>query len=319
MDCIVPFIFLKNQIKGIPATGMKIRIKSGGLYYDTEKFKNKKLLIKKFIEKDLRIRSVYDYIGCRFKNDLLGLLFEYDYRLILSLFNSSLVSYFLYFNSSQIGKGTYNMLYKNEIENVPVPFEKNIPDKLKNNLLSLTKKIIEKDSADSELIEKIDEIIFDVYHLKEFEKQRIRDFFKVRYRTGSSAFAKPEYLQKYADRFRNVFSFILKEDRYLNAKVYISNSIGTGIMFVLSDIKDKKEEVELLSSLSNIKEFIAVTKLQLDDSQKTGILRQDKVKLYNQDRFVIIKSNQFKDWTETEAIKDANEEIGEWLKQLPKE
>lgn len=319
MDCIVPFIFLKNQIKGIPATGMKIRIKSGGLYYDTEKFKNKKLLIKKFIEKDLRIRSVYDYIGCRFKNDLLGLLFEYDYRLILSLFNSSLVSYFLYFNSSQIGKGTYNMLYKNEIENVPVPFEKNIPDKLKNNLLSLTKKIIEKDSADSELIEKIDEIIFDVYHLKEFEKQRIRDFFKVRYRTGSSAFAKPEYLQKYADRFRNVFSFILKEDRYLNAKVYISNSIGTGIMFVLSDIKDKKEEVELLSSLSNIKEFIAVTKLQLDDSQKTGILRQDKVKLYNQDRFVIIKSNQFKDWTETEAIKDANEEIGEWLKKLPKE
>jgi hypothetical protein len=318
MRCVMPFVFLTDQIKGIPATGMKIREKSGGLYYDTGKFKNKKLLVKKFIEKDLRIRSVYDYVGYRFKNDLLGLLFDYDYRLILSLFNSSLVSYFLYFNSSQIGKGTYNMLYKNEIENVPIPMGNNIPNNYKKELINLTEKILEAGYTQPELVNRIDEIIFDIYHLKEFEKQRIRDFFNVRYRTGSSAFAKLEYLQEYVNRFRNVFSFILKEDRYLNAKGYISNSIGAGILFVLADIKDKKEKVELLN-LHDIREFIAVNKLRVNDSQKRDILMQDKIKLYNEARFVIIKSNQFKDWTETEAIKDANEEIGEWLKQLPNE
>jgi hypothetical protein len=86
----------------------------------------------------------------------------------------------------------------------------------------------------------------------------------------------------------------------------------------LDNIKDKKPEVELLN-LHDIREFIAVNKLRVNDSQKRDILMQDKIKLYSEDRFVIIKSNQFKDWTETEAIKDANEEIGEWLKQLPKE
>lgn len=314
--CVSPFVLKRSQIKNTPAEGLKIRRACSGCNIDQKDFLHKKLLIKRKILKDLKLNAVFDDTGYRFKDDLLGLLFDYDYKLMFSFYNSYLISYFLYFNSAQIGKGTWNMLHKNEIESVPIPSENNIPLTYKNELKKLTESILKAGHANPEIVKDIDEIVFNIYHLKEFEKQRVRDFFNVRYRTGRNAFVKPDDLQKYADRFRHVFNFILKEDRYLNAKIYISNSLGSGILFVLTDIKDKKQEVELLK-LPDIKEFIAVTKIRLNNSQKTDILRQDKVKLYNKDSFVIIKSNQFKDWTETEAIKDANEEIGEWLKQLP--
>ncbi len=317
-DCISPLIFLRDNIKQSPKSGLKITRERSGCNIATGEFLKQKLLIKRKILKDLKLNAAFDDTGYRFKDDLLGLLFDYDYRLMLSLYNSSLISYFLHFNSAQIGKGTWNMLHKNEIESIPIPSENKISPADRNKLKNLIEGILNTGHTDQKIAEKIDETIFNIYHLKEFEKQRVRDFFNVRYRTGRNAFVKPDYLQEYADRFRNVFSFILKEDRYLNAKGYISNSIGAGILFVLDDIKDKKTEVELLN-LHDIREFIAVNKLRVNDSQKRDILMQDKIKLYNEDRFVIIKSNQFKDWTETEAIKDANEEIGEWLKQLPKE
>jgi hypothetical protein len=316
--CVSKFVLKKEQIKKTPAHGIKIRRVCSGCNVATEEFLKQKLLIKRKILKDLKLNAAFDDTGYRFKDDLLGLLFDYDYHLMLSFYNSSLTGYFLHFNSAQIGKGTWNMLHKHEIESVPIPLENNIPLTYRNKLKKLTESVLEAGHANPKLLTGIDEIIFDIYHFKEFEKQRVRDFFNVRYRRGKNAFAKHEDLQKYTDRFRQVFRFILKEDRYLNAKVYISNSHGAGILFVLTDSKDKKQEIELLK-LSDIKEFIAVTKVRIDNLQKAGILRQDKVNLYSQDRFVIIKSNQFKDWTETEAIKDANEEIGLFFNSLPKD
>jgi hypothetical protein len=47
------------------------------------------------------------------------------------------------------------------------------------------------------------------------------------------------------------------------------------------------------------------------------MLNEDKVKIYDDNIFYIIKSNYFKDWTERQAMKDANEEIGLLVKNLP--
>ena len=93
--------------------GLKItRIRSG---FKTDK----KLLIKRQIKKDLRIVAAYDNSGYRFKNDLLAVFSDYDYLLLLSFYNSSLVSYFLSLYSAQIGKGTFDRLQTNEIKKFP--------------------------------------------------------------------------------------------------------------------------------------------------------------------------------------------------------
>lgn len=316
-DCISPFVFLKDRIKKATTDGIRITVMRGGSNPNTKEYEKQKLLIKRYVENNMRIKTVYDDTGYRFKDNLIGLLFNYDYRLLLSFYNSSLVSFFLCFNSSQIGKGTWNMLHPKEIENVPIPSENNIPAKYKNRLITLTEGVLKTGNANSEMVKEIDEVVFNIYHLKEFEKQRIRDFFDTRYRSRN-AYVTEKDLQKYVNRFRDVFRFILKEDKYLNTKGYISSSIGTGMMFVLSDKKEGQEGIEFLD-VKDIKKFTqVVSKRQLDDSQRNKILKQEKIKIYDKNRFAVIKSNQFKDWTETEAIKDANEEIGLFLKGLPK-
>lgn len=311
---VAPFIFRKNKVESIPDDGLKItRIRSG---FKTDK----KLLIKRQIKKDLRIVVAYDNSGYRFKNDLLAVFSDYDYRLLLSFYSSSLVGYFLSLCSAQIGKGTFDRLQTNEVKKVPIPLENNISDISKKKLNHLIEEIFKTGFATSEHIQQIDEIVFNIYHLKKFEKQRIRDFFNVRYRQkGKASFVKEDDLRKYVDRFRNVFSFILRDDKYLNADGYFSSAIGTGIRFILVEKTEKQEDVVI----ANVKDLKTLTTIigrkSLENADKNKLLKQEKVKLYDKKEFVIIKSNQFKDWTETEAIKDANEEIGEWLKQLPRE
>ncbi len=318
-DCISPLVFLKDQIKKSPKIGIKITRERSGCNIESKEYNEKKLLIKRYIEKNLRVKAVYDDIGYMFKDNLIGVLFDYDYRLMLSFFNSFLISYFLYFSSAQIGKGTWNMLHKNEIESVPIPSENSISIKHKKRLIALSEKIFETGYANQEVLTEIDEIIFNIYHLKEFEKQRVRDFFNIRNRTAKNVFVTNKDLQKYVDRFRNVFSFILQDDKYLNAHGYTSSAIGSGICFILTDKKEKQENVDI-TNVKDLKTLTAIVdRKSLEDVDKNKLLKQKKVKLYDKKEFAIIKSNQFKDWTETEAIKDANEEMGLFFKSLPKD
>ena len=55
---------------------------------------------------------------------------------------------------------------------------------------------------------------------------------------------------------------------------------------------------------------------QMNRSLVTGILEEGKIKIYEDDKFYIIKSNQFRDWTTTQALNDAQEEIGLALKKI---
>ena len=312
-DCISPLVFLKDQLKKTPKSGMKITRERSGCNNE------KKLFIKRYIESDLRVKAVYDDIGCMFKDNLLGLLFDYDYRLMLPFFNSSLIGYFLYFSSAQIGKGTWNMLHKNEIESVPIPLENNISLTYRNKLIKLTESVLDAGYANQKVLTEIDEIIFNIYHLKEFEKQRVRDFFNIRNRPAKNVFVTNKDLQKYTDRFRNVFSFILRDDKYLNAHGYSSSAIGSGIRFILTDKKEKQENIDI-ANVKDLKTLTAIVgRKSLKDVDKNKLLKQEKVKLYDKKEFAIIKSNQYKDWTETEAVKDANEEIGLFFKSLPKD
>ena len=60
-----------------------------------------------------------------------------------------------------------------------------------------------------------------------------------------------------------------------------------------------------------------VKQKQLEEDLVYNFLREEKIKIYEDDRFYLIKSNQFKDWTITQARNDAREEIGLILKSLP--
>jgi hypothetical protein len=242
-----------------------------------------------------------------------------DYASYLAIFNSSFFGYYLYHISSQWGKGgeKRDALRNSDIEKLPLP-EINFSDERIQTLTTLVE-IIEtykKEGKETQLLEsQIDELVFDLYDLLEFEKEMIREFYQVHVEREGDVVT-PDDLQYYVDKFRDVFSFILADHLALNASYRISSNLGAYLSFtivpqtnMIPEIQgDKTEARQLLDIVKN---------QQLSQTLFSHRLNEDKVKIYTDTTFFIIKSNYFKDWTMRQAMLDANEEIGLIMKELP--
>lgn len=308
-DCIDHFI--TKGTKRIDNKGESIR--RPGRFYPNQ------LLVYRKVTKELRVKATYDSKGMRFKDNLIGIRCpNYDYRLLLALFNSSLMSYFLFYNSSQIGSQTFDMLNKNELESIPIPILENISHDILTHLTTFVDTIRERGEVSHAILEKIDESVFKIFHLKDHEKQRIKDFFSVIKRKDTpQEFVNHRDFYQYAQRFRHVFTFILKDNKFLNAEAFVSSLVGAGITFRIVDMDSKQEEVSMNPTSDIAKIIPQVAKRHLQQSEKIRLLKQEKLKFYHHQSFTIIKSNYYKDWTETEAIKDAKEEIELFIQHLP--
>ncbi len=317
-ESVESYAMNRQKFNQIDKEGKKIRTRS--VNPNKKEFLLPKLVMTRYLGRKLRINAAYDSEGYRFHESLLGLLLDEksDYRILLSFFNSSVINYYLTMCSAQIKKGTFDMLHSGEIESVPIPIENDIPDTFKKRLIEIVERIEETGFASKVLVDEIDETVFDIYHLKDFEKQRIRDFYFVNERRcGGSELVGESDFSKYVSRFRNVFDFILKEDKFLNAEAYYSTNLGAGLKFTLVDNKSKKTQVDVSISESLRQTIRSISMETLGGEKEKALLKQDKVKLYDDESFTIIKSNNIKDWTETAAINDANEEIGLFVQSLP--
>jgi hypothetical protein len=148
----------------------------------------------------------------------------------------------------------------------------------------------------------------------DYEKEIIRDFYAVRTDRSNRAFAKvnPDDLVKYFNAFNKTFSFLLSEKFTLKATYHISSNIGAVIGISIGDDNSRKQLTE--DSQLQVLNFVKSKQIKKSDTLK--ILNEDKVKIYNESEFFIIKSNHFKDWTVRQAIKDAKEEISLFIKNL---
>lgn len=241
-----------------------------------------------------------------------------DPKIILGFLNSSLISYFLFHNSAQIGKGTYNMLNANELENIPIPSKEFLSSDLFIMLLKVTEKALKLNQAPQKLLTELNEIVFNIYNLKEYEKQRIRDFFNIEERKNqNSLIVNNNDFYRYGERFRRVFKFILRDDKFLNAEAFFSPTFGACITFSIVDIELGVEKIHSSRGSVLPKIINSTANAYLKIAEKEKIIKQEKLKLYTEKTFTIVKSNYYQDWTETEAIIDSKEEIELFVQSLP--
>jgi type I restriction-modification system DNA methylase subunit len=239
-----------------------------------------------------------------------------DYAPYLAIVNSRLLGYYFYHISSQWGKGEEkrSTLRNIDVEKLPLLYLDYLDDRVAE-LEELVKQIESKnkDSADTSALEsRIDELVFDLYGLLEFEKEIIREFYQINVERKKDH-VKSEDIQNYVDRFRRNFKFVLDRDFRLNAEYSVSPHMGAVVCFRIV----KKEDFIKKSTPKKISILDIVKKRQLQQSFTSRMLNEDRVKIYHDNKFYIVKSNYFKDWTERQAVKDANEEIGLLLKNLP--
>ncbi|NIM12363.1 MAG: N-6 DNA methylase [Candidatus Aminicenantes bacterium] len=266
---------------------------------------------------NMRLRGIFVEDEIIFRDDVVGLKIEgvNNYLPYLAILNSSCIGFYL-FNISSHWQGGLKResLRLGDIKILPIPDVK-YSDKSVLKITRLVEQIglnLDENKKIERLEKEIDELVFDLYGLLEFEKEIIREFYQINVERKKDH-VKSEDIQNYVDRFRHNFKFVLDQDFRLNAEYSVSPHMGAVVCFRIVKKEDFIKETPLIEiPLLNI-----VKKKQLQQSFTSRMLNEDRVKIYYDNKFYIVKSNYFKDWTERQAVKDANEEIGLLLKNLP--
>ncbi len=276
----------------------------------------------------LRMRGIRVAKNIVHKDNILSIKIEKnhhfvpDYAPYLAILNSSFLGYYIFQISSQWGKGEEkrSTLRNSDLEKLPFP-EIDETDERVQKLIALVEKIEAAKKANqntNQLEQQIDELVFDLYGLSDYEKEIIREFYQINVERERNPKVTQTDLQQYLDEFRAVFHFILADNQALNATYRISANLGAYICFTLVNkgnlVLELKPDHTADHQLLNI-----VKQKQLSETYFSHKLNEDRVKIYGDNQFFIIKSHFFKDWTVRQAIDDANEEIGLILKDLPNE
>lgn len=239
-----------------------------------------------------------------------------DYAPYLGVMNSTLLGYYFYHISSQWGKGEEkrSTIRNTDVEKLPLLFL----DYSDARVMELGERVrrIElkkRENADTAGLEiEVDELVFDLYGLLDFEKEIIREFYQVNVERKKDD-VNNEDIQNYVDRFRQHFEFMLDRDFCINAEYSISPHMGAVVCIRIV----KKEDFIQKTVRKEIPILNIVKEKQLQQSFTSRMLNEDRVKIYHDNALYIVKSKYFKDWTERQAMLDANEEIGLLLKNLP--
>lgn len=290
---------------------------------DENIFKGSRIVIPiRPLKKDkLQIRGIHIDSDVVYSDDIIVLKFFssgenincYDY---LGLINSKLMGYYLYNISVQWGKGDAKRatLRNTDIEVLPV---KEINKTENSEIVSLVEEIIKGKNVNKDISDKekqLNDLIFDLYDLLNYEKEIINEFYQVNVdRVGEKeCLVRQSDMEMYFKAFKDTFSLVLSPGNSLNASFHISSNVGTVICISIVN----KDEVKPLKDDPNLQILNYVKSNQLKDAEISKIFNEEKVKIYDETHFFIIKSKYIKDWTVRQAIKDAKEEIEGFLKQL---
>lgn len=284
---------------------------------NSELFYGDRILLSRVPKKsDYTLKAIYVNEEALFNDSVIGFKPEesVSYPLILAWLNSKLLGFYYYNSSIQWTDGPkWNALRISEIINLPFPIfkgNKNAIDEFSTFLATIN----DIERVDQKQIDSLDNLIFEKFDLLDYEKEIIREFYQVKVLRAEAHLSKVkgDDIDSYFTAFKETFSLILSKENSLNASYHISSNFGTVVCF---SIVDKTETLHLKENRDlKILNFVKSKQLKKSDSLK--ILFEDKVKIYDKDKFYIIKSNQFKDWTVRQAIKDAKEEIELFINHL---
>ncbi|MFA7290485.1 MAG: N-6 DNA methylase [Melioribacteraceae bacterium] len=229
-----------------------------------------------------------------------------DYNKYNLLFNSSLIGFYLNHVSGQWGKGDekWAALRTKDIEELPICDVDKIDEFNLSNISDENLFIFQY---------KIDENIYNLYELTDYEKEIINEFYQVKVERASDKlkFVQHRDMLFYFEAFKESFELILSSNHTLNASYYISQNIGAIIKIsIVEKASGKKLEQD-----NTLQVLQFVKNKQLSETDK--LMKEEKIKLYEPTHFYLIKSNQFKDWTKHQAFKDAKEEIDLLFSNLP--
>lgn len=214
---------------------------------------------------------------------------EQSYYLFQAILNSHIVQYYLDFYFRKRILDSYSRIGNDDILNIPIPKELN--SKLESEISDLSKHLSEGkfEYSDKEL--KLNELIFDLYELSYWEKQRVKDYFLPKAKIGR----KKKALDSYKNILKKIIGFYFECAVNIDEALVGFNLIVVKISFGNSSISPQADKT---------KKFL-LNEIFEQNPNANFLANQEKI--FGKDCVYIIKDDRNINWTETKAFEDGQD------------
>lgn len=211
------------------------------------------------------------------------------YYLFQAILNSYLIQFYLDFYLRKRVFDSFSRIGNEEILNIPIPKELN--QEIVTQISNISKDLTEGKHIYSEKEKELNELVFDLYELSYWEKQRIRDYFLPIEKIGR----KKNKLDNYKITLKEVVSFYLK-----NSITIEETPADFNLIVVKVSLNNKSDSPQANKS----KKFILN---EIFEYNPNGNFLASQEKIYGNNCVYIIKEGVNKNWTETKAFEDGQD------------
>lgn len=240
-----------------------------------------------------KLKSIYSNEKIYFDFDLhtFKLVNDSLYYLINVILNSNLSNYYIDLFLRKRLLGSYPKIGNEDVLNIPIP--KDLDQDLVAQISNISKDLTEGKFEYSEKEEELNELIYELYELSYWEKQRVKDYFLPKERIGK----KKNKLENYKTTVNEVLSFYLKKPITIEETPADFNLIVVKISLNNNSVNPQADKT---------KKFILS---EIFEHNPNGNFLASQEKIYGNDCVYIIKEDINKNWTETKAFEDGQDII----------
>ena len=211
------------------------------------------------------------------------------YYLFLALFNSYIIRFYLDFYLRKRMFDSYSRIGNDDILNIPIPKELN--QELVTKISAVSKGLSEGQYEYIKQEQELNELIYDLFELSYWEKQRVKDYFKPKEKIGR----KKKALDSYKNTLKEIIGF------YFESPVTIEEASTD---FNLIVVKVSIGNSSISPDAAKAKKYL-LNEIFEQNPNANFLTNQEKV--FGKDCVYIIKEDVNKNWTETKAFEDGQD------------
>jgi hypothetical protein len=211
------------------------------------------------------------------------------YYLFVALLNSYVVRFYLDFYLRKRMFDSFSRIGNKDILNIPIPSE--LDATLVKQISTLSQDLTNGKYAYSEKEEEINDLIYDLYELSYWEKQRVKDYFLPKEKIGR----KRNALNNYTSTLKEIVGFYFKNPIKIEEA-----SVGFNLIVVKLSFDDNSNN----PTVDNTKLF-SLNEI-FEQNPNTNFLASQE-KIFGEDCVYIIKDDRNTNWTETKAFEDGQD------------
>lgn len=300
-------------------------------------FKSPSALILKGI-KNGKVIAAYSERNIAFQDQVVAFVAQEENKDLLKwltvFINSKLVQYY-YFMTSTSWAVERDRVIQKEFRELPfvIPTSRDLRavvdlfDQISKVIKEASKLDLSYNKSYMELETHLNQKVYDIFELSKTEQILVEDTIKYvsdyfywvnnkRRKSGSSlSVQKPnvQILSDYTQVFSDNLNSLLKyQDMGLNATIYVNGAPLCVVEFIRVPANGSGEILSKQSS-TDLQRMLKLLDNKLLRQHSSSLFIRRHVRIYDSDRFYIIRPSENRFWTRTQALVDADETLNEWL------